>query len=230
MKPIRPDAIFFLVQAGYPIDLVFPLCVQSINGLRNRSGGLRATAADEDFRRLVHDLRQLQIHGVLGMRVTKRKEGEPAATVLFFHQRDVADEARAKMREVRELLNLDPEAHSFKVRYSTGPGGGEDIEMLTRSPFTILFELATQVDAPRKHTDLGWTLEQHVADEDRIMRIHSTSSRPDDAFVAVKYEDHIFYVRKDDILSKRAFAFVNVLFSFVETGGSPPPTLVTVPS
>jgi len=38
----------------------------------------------------------------------------------------------------------------------------------------------------------------------------------------------MFFIRKDDLMSKRAFAFLNLLFSFVERGGTAPPTLVTV--
>ena len=32
--------------------------------------------------------------------------------------------------------------------YSTGPGGGNSIQMLTRSMLVIMFELATQIDVP----------------------------------------------------------------------------------
>ena len=39
MSPIPPPAILSLVQAGYPVDLVFRLLVQEINGIRNRFGG-----------------------------------------------------------------------------------------------------------------------------------------------------------------------------------------------
>ena len=41
MKPIPPPALFFLIQAGWSVDMVFRLCVQSINTLHNRSGSHR---------------------------------------------------------------------------------------------------------------------------------------------------------------------------------------------
>src|SRR6185436_18951020 len=40
MKPIPPPAILSLIQAGYPIDVVLRTCVHSINGIRNRYGGV----------------------------------------------------------------------------------------------------------------------------------------------------------------------------------------------
>ena len=39
MSPIPPPAILSLMQAGYPVDLIFRLLVQEINGIRNRFGG-----------------------------------------------------------------------------------------------------------------------------------------------------------------------------------------------
>ena len=42
MAPIPPTALLNLVQAGYPVDLVFRLLVQSINGVQNRYAGGRA--------------------------------------------------------------------------------------------------------------------------------------------------------------------------------------------
>ena len=39
MSPVPPPAILSLMQAGYPVDRVFRLLVQEINGVRNRFGG-----------------------------------------------------------------------------------------------------------------------------------------------------------------------------------------------
>ena len=39
MSPVPPPAILSMIQAGYPVDLVFRLLVQEINGVRNRFGG-----------------------------------------------------------------------------------------------------------------------------------------------------------------------------------------------
>lgn len=36
MTPIPPRVILFLVQSGWPVDLIFPLTVESMNGLRSQ--------------------------------------------------------------------------------------------------------------------------------------------------------------------------------------------------
>ena len=45
MTPIPPRAILFLMQTGWPADLIFPLTVDSINGLRSRVLGGQTSGA-----------------------------------------------------------------------------------------------------------------------------------------------------------------------------------------
>jgi len=230
MTPIPPKVVFYLMQAGYPADLILPLCVDSVNGLRNRSGSIgQRRPADEGFRRYVALLSEVQKLGILGMRVEKKDERD--VTVMFFRQRDVSAEGEAKLGEIRDLLRLDRENTQFQVTYSTGPGGGDSIVMLTRSIFTLMFELATQIDVPPEHDAEGQVVP--VRDEartDHAIRIRTSPSAPDDDFVSVKYEGHWFWISKKDLLSKRAFTFLNLLLSFTDTGAPPVPTLVTVPA
>jgi hypothetical protein len=229
MTPIPPKGIFYLIQAGYPADLIFPLCVDSINGLRNRSASLaQRRPADEGFRRYVALLKEVQLMGLLGMRV--EKQGERDVTVIFFAQRNVKPEEQAKLDEIADLLRLDRARREFKITYSTGPGGDDSIVMLTRSIFTIMFELATQMDVPAEHAEEGQVVPADDDRTDHAIRIHTSSGRPKDAFVAVPYEDHWFWISKSDLLSKRTFTFLNLMLSFTETGKPAIPTLVTVPA
>jgi hypothetical protein len=229
MTPIPPKAIWFLMQAGYPADLLFPLCVHSVNGLRNRSGSItQRRDADEGFRRCVMLLEEVQRLGILGMRVERRTERD--VTVMFFAQRNVTAEGEAKLREIGELLRLDPERREFKITYSTGPGGGDSIVMLTRSIFAVMFELATQIEVPAGHAEEGQVIPTLPGNADSVIRIRTSPKRPDDAFVSVEYEDHWFWISKTDLYSKRTFTFLNLLLSFTDTGEPPVPTLVTVPA
>jgi len=230
MTPIPPKAIWYLMQAGYPADLLFPLCVDTINGLRNRSGSMtQRRNADDGFSRYVALMGEVQQLGILGMRV--EKQGEQDSTVMFFAQRDVSPEGEAKLGEICEVLRLDRERREFKISYSTGPGGDDSIVMLTRSVFSIMFELATQIDVPPEHAAEGQVIP--VGDEARIglsLRVQTSSSEPDDGFVSVKYEGNWFWISKKDLFSKRTFTFLNLLLSFTDTGEPPVPTLVTVPA
>jgi hypothetical protein len=44
----------------------------------------------------------------------------------------------------------------------------------------------------------------------------SSVSEPEDAFIAVPYRDHWFFIDDRDIWSKRTFYFLMLMFSFTE--------------
>src|SRR5262249_47384464 len=72
--PIPPERILFLLQAGYPADVVLPLAVESINGVRNRSvTGAQLRQADPAFNQFVRAIRRAQISGDVGIRVEQEK-------------------------------------------------------------------------------------------------------------------------------------------------------------
>ncbi len=47
MTPIPPQVILFLMQTGWPIDVVFPLPVEAVNGLRSRMSGGNQREGDD---------------------------------------------------------------------------------------------------------------------------------------------------------------------------------------
>ena len=69
MTPIPPSSVLFLMQAGWPADLILRLTIQSINGV-DQAG---ATAAR--FDRVATLLRQLQLNNEIGMRVQPKGKG-----------------------------------------------------------------------------------------------------------------------------------------------------------
>jgi hypothetical protein len=52
---------------------------------------------------------------------------------------------------------------------------------------------------------------------------------PDDAFAAVEYRGHWFWIDDRDLRSKRALSLLMLFFSLTETGGAPGAPLVTIP-
>ncbi len=63
-----------------------------------------------------------------------------------------------------------------------------------------------------------------------LLRILSSSSKPENAFVAVPYRDHWFWLDDRDVPSKRMFSFLMFVFTLVETGEKAPAPLVTIPT
>jgi len=108
--------------------------------------------------------------------------------------------------------------------------------MLTRSMMHIMMVLAASINVPREHVSEGQTLpsleEPDSADErtGQPIKIKSSKDEPEKAFVAVKYENHWFWIEKGDFTSKRLFSFLMILFSLTETGGKEGLPLVTIPA
>ena len=63
-----------------------------------------------------------------------------------------------------------------------------------------------------------------------LVRIHSGVEAPTDAYTAVPYKSHWYWIEDTDIASKRTFTFLMILFSLAETGQSTAAPVVTVPS
>ena len=64
----------------------------------------------------------------------------------------------------------------------------------------------------------------------RLLRIHSSKSKPSDASVSVFYRGHWFWIDDRDLKSKRAFAFMLMLFTLADTGQKESLPLITIPA
>ena len=60
--------------------------------------------------------------------------------------------------------------------------------------------------------------------------IYSDKKEPDDAFVAIMYRDHWFYIQDTDYRSKRIFSFLLFLFTLAETGPQGLSPVLTLPA
>jgi hypothetical protein len=234
MSPVPPPAILSLVQAGYPVDLVFRLLVQEINGVRNRFGGeARAQSADPEFYSLIEKMRQIQYSGAIGMRFT-RKEKEEATFVVMRGERDPAIEALSV--EVRKILGLDPHGKEFNVVYGSIPKDDKEIAILTRSLLQVIVDLSADIEVPAAHVEEKRVSPTHVEEAVRdgkilpLIRIHSSSGKSDDAFVSVPYRDSHFWIDDRDLMSKKIFSFLMFVFTLVETGEKGMAPVVTVPT
>lgn len=236
MSPIPPKSILFLLQSGWPADMIFPIAVDSINGLRSRvAAGNNQRLGDPGYFRLVFLLREIQKSGAVGMRIVKKTDLKET-TVLFFHQKNILPKTMGYRKELNRLLGVDPEGQEITVTYGVIPQSNREIAMLTRSTMQIMIDLATQIDVPPEHIADGRTVSSlHPPEESeekagQLIQIKSGRAKPGNAFTSVKYEDHWFWIDKRDFKSKRTFAFLMILFSLTETGGKESLPLVTIPA
>ena len=235
MTPIPPGAVLFLTQSGWPVDLILPLTVDSINGLRSRiSAGANKRTGDPNYYRAIELLREIQKSGAVGMQVLKGKN-EQQTTVLFFHRKNIEPKAASAIEEVDRLLGLNPDRSQITVRYGLLPQDDAEIAMLTRSMLQIMIELAIQVDVPEEHVVEGRTLPSPVSSENvsnpaRLVAIHHSKEKPENAFATVRYRDYWYWIDDRDFKSKRTFTFLMILISLTESGGREDLPLVTIPA
>ena len=64
----------------------------------------------------------------------------------------------------------------------------------------------------------------------RIIEIHSSKEKVDDAFVSIHYRDHWYWIDDRDLKSKRVFAFMLMLFTLADTGEKEGLPLITIPA
>lgn len=235
MAPIPPPAILSLMQAGYPVDLIFRMLVQEINGIRNRFGGeARARSADPEFYVLLEKMRKIQSDGGVGMRVLRKDRKEEAALLVFRGKRDPAMEALS--RDVRQLLGLDPRAGEINVVYGTVPRDDREIALQTRSLLEVIVDLAADIEVPDAHVRERRVSPTHVEQTEPrgtvgpLIRVRNSPEKPGDAFVSVPYRNSYFWIDDRDLRSKKIFSFLMFVFTLVETGDKGTAPIVTIPT
>ena len=239
MTPIPPAAVISLIQSRWQVDMVLRICAQSVSGMYNRTAGrLTAQPGDRDFYRLIDMLKRIQKSRAWSLRVEKNSEGKTTAAAVIFRQKGVEAEVAAEVDSVKKLLGLDGGEHEFGVVYGEPGANDREIAILTRSMMEILSELASYIDIPASHlAEHRATADIAIEDDTEaalgvgpLIRIHSGLKRPDDAFVAVKYREHWFWIDDCDIKSKKVFSFLMFLFTLAETGMPEQVPVLTIPT
>jgi hypothetical protein len=228
--PINPGSVMFLLQSGYPADVVFDLTVDSVNGVRNRSvSGGQLRPADPEFTRMVRAIRKAQISGHVGIRVEREKDtGDSVA--IFFHDKEIDPELAKELAEVRKSLRVDPAEREFRVAFGAIAANPNEMAILSRSVIRILSELSTFVEVPAKHlaTGIAPPIGEQESGDHPPFSVHSGPDKPCDPFVAVCYEGSWFWIEKHDFYSKRTMAYLLVLLALSDTGAKESLPVITI--
>jgi hypothetical protein len=234
ITPIDPKNIFSMLQSGYAADFILGLTVESLNGVCNRStaGGV-VREADPDFIRALELLRDIQTAGAVGLRVEDDKT-RGSTGVVFFRRDDVSAPTEEKANEVRRLLRLPMEQQKFVLIYSPVRGADNELAVNSRSMLQIMQAFASYVEVPEADlkTRRATPAFENAAPESRqdMVKIYSGKNKPEDAFVAVHYRDHWFWIDDCDWKTKRALTAVMFFFTIAETGGSDNLPMITIPA
>ncbi|MBC8011181.1 MAG: hypothetical protein H7067_13920 [Burkholderiales bacterium] len=232
ITPMPPAAVFSAIQAGWPAETMVTVGLASINGLSNARVGLQGnTPADPRFLRVAALMGSLQRDGGVSLRVipqTTQGDGDRVALIIPFHPPSA--EFDAPRAELRALLGLDPTASEFYL-YSGGlPRNSSEITVQTRSILHVTQMMAAHVEVPVVDVDEqralpGATTAKPAADG---LRIRSSPERPAESFAAVNYRGQWFWIDDRDLVSKRAFSLLMLLFTMTDTSGEGRPPVLTI--
>lgn len=235
LRPIPPSAIFQLVQAGYPADLVLLVTTRALNGIFNRSSvGGSTRVADPEFYPLLDALRRLQLSGSVSLRLEKRGEDEIGHLILAAER---SPEDKRDLEFVLRTMKVTPDKEGeITIAFGTLPRTSNELAVLSRSMVEILLEVATGIEVPGEDVSRGRTImatRQPNAPDPRdrpFVRILSGPTPPADAFTAVRYHDTWYRIDDRDFASKRIFTFLMMFFSLAETGVAPQAPVLTIPA
>jgi hypothetical protein len=113
-------------------------------------------------------------------------------------------------------------------------GAENELAVNSRSMMQIMHAFASHLDMPdadMENNPSPTRTESAAADDGReSVHIYSGKEAPANAFVAVHYRQHWFWIDDGDWRTKRAFSAIMFFFTLADTGGSGQLPLVTIPA
>jgi hypothetical protein len=238
IRPLLPADLLSLAIGGLPIDVLFRLGAQSINGLSNAVAlTLTGAAGSPDFFLLLQDLRRLQIANLLSVRL--EHNAAPAGTHsdsdrgrIFYSIGTTRDPDLLRVvAETKRLLGMPPGVSEAEIVCGLNAEPGQ-VALLTRSMLGALGQLALQIDVPPDDVARRLTFPTvgNIGTEHRpVVIIHSGAAAPADVFTAVQYHQTWFWIAEDDFDSKLAFTVLQILLALARTQNAPG-AIVTIPA
>jgi hypothetical protein len=154
------------------------------------------------------------------MRIELGKD-QSEATVFTFRQKHIDPAVESKISAAKRLMGLKTGPQEFNVVYGSAPKDDAQIAVFSRSILEIIIELAPYMDVPQEDIEEGRSYPTLVdqmdvsAEFEPLITINSQMDKPLDAFIAVPFQGHWFWVDDRDFSSKRMFSFLLLLFSFL---------------
>lgn len=221
MTPMPLDFVFALREAGYATDILFRSGISRMNDVHNMGGVGIPLPGDVDrtlqarrerdnlarFQRLVSVILELSLLNAVEVQRRTGEDGPERVLVIAPRQ---TPETAALVRELKTILELDPNASVFRLTTRRVGRAPDEITVQTRSLIQIMAFLAQGVEVPperRREVALDAELAAPADGAERLvpLRVRWSAERPVGAFVAAEHLGGWYAIDADDIQSKRAF-------------------------
>ena len=235
LQPIEPENVALLYQAGWNLERILRLCVQRINNIWNAESATGPTPVrrppDYDkFRRVAKTLHWLETNHLLEVISSiqdaeqdkaKHAANDKRAVVIEFVIHPSAKQ-RTEVQQLFAYLELDPKAESYFFAKKQHLKKDRTLMVVTRPLIGTMYYLSKGISIPQQDLareavhitldDDGQPFDWRLVTED-LFAVDSSSSKPDGAYVAVRYRNTWFYIRDSDVISKDTFALFEMLLA-----------------
>ena len=227
LTPVPPSVIFYLIQSGWSAHRLMRLTNSVINGIHNEVGfPEERRQADPQFGELLDVLRKLQEEGALGMHFNG--DWPKVDVEIVVPKKPRTEEARLAVERFKELLELKPDKHVFDIEYGVVVEKKKQIIMQTHSIMEMLSNISWYIDVPEAHITEGRTLSTFQPEDPDLIHIRVADARPADAFQAIEYRGHWYYIDDRDVHSKNTFTLMQILMSMAKDGSGSVGPLISI--
>lgn len=236
MTPIALNTLLLLRQSGWELDDIFRVFVESINGVPNASTGASSTPEGvpeyAKFLRVANAFDAIEDLG--SVKMARSRDSEPQLVLIIRPESKKTPE----FKELAELLNLNPDSRTYRIRLGLDQGGDQDIVISTRSILAAMFFVGQSIEFSNAMRETGtihvnYDLHGRPFDwqlvHDDLIQIKMSDSRPRGAYAAVRYHDNWYYIENTDIDSKETLTMLGMVFTLSAGGDSSQSPVLTIP-
>lgn len=236
LEPIELDKLYHLMHSGWSLRRIFGICVERINNIDNAATAsgpqpLNPPEHHERFLHVINLLEELQKYRAIQLSTDVK------AQQTYMHI--ASDVLPAISQDLKQFLELDPSAARYRIGENTLMNEKDLVVFHTRTMMGVFYYLSQGIETPAEHIAQGW-VKQTVYPDGRVydwtqtsggkmLKIHSSASHPDNAFLAIPYRGYWFYIADSDITSKASFTLLTILFRLQSGAAKTNTPALTIP-
>ena len=237
LTPIPSASIFSLAQSGWPAAQLMMMSFERLNHLNNITFNPVLSDAQiihmQKFELAIKLIVKLGKHNGFD---SYRGDGKNAKSRNLVFNETPDPETQELITQFKMVLQLDPDISVFRITDRQVNRKPDEITIKLRSLLTLMGFLSHGVEVPVEHMQDKFA-EQNpavtkIASNDLFvpLNIHSSADKPDNAFVAIEYQDYWFYIDHTDHISKQAFGLLTYLYMLQAPQAPSSVPLITIPA
>jgi hypothetical protein len=236
LSPISLQTMYLLIQSGWSIARVLRVTVTAIGDLQNAPSASRPNSKHlpeyQRFVEIAHYLRQLHLNDLIAIEGEKIK-GQFFINIIIHKEYQSTPEIQKLFR----LLGLPKNCNKIQLTEGETNHKTNAFSVTPRSFLGTLYYVSKSVQVSDTDIKTGVIRVPTYSNgqlfnwnnvTNGMMKIYSSTNRPNDANVSVYYRNRWFYIADNDVDSKETLALLEQLFSLQSAGESSRPPLLTI--